>query len=136
MVYPMFALVLLTLAVLVVLFRARVAAVRAGRMSLVYFRLYQGEEEPESTKKPARHLANLFETPVLFYVACLAAMVSHVDGLPLQLLAWAYVAARYVHAWVHLRGNRLSKRMRAFFVSLVLLLAIWLYLVIAISIRA
>jgi hypothetical protein len=132
----MFALVLLTFAVLVILFRARVAAVRAGRLSLVYFRLYQGEEEPESTKKPARHLTNLFETPVLFYVACLAAMVTHVDGMTMQLLAWAYVAARCVHAFVHIRGNRLSKRMRAFFVSLLILLAMWIYLVIAVSASA
>ena len=136
MVYPMFALVLLTFAVLVILFRARVAAVRAGRLSLVYFRLYQGEDEPESTKKPARHVANLFETPVLFYVACLAAMVAHVDGLAMTLLAWAYVASRYLHAFVHIRGNRLSRRMRAYFASLLILLAMWVYLVIAISLRS
>jgi len=136
MIYPMFALVLLTLAVLVILFRSRVAAVRDGRVSLVYFRLYQGQEEPESIKKPARHLANLFETPVLFYVACLAAMVTHIDGLPMQLLAWAYFAARFIHAFVHIGGNRLSKRMPAFFASLLVLLAMWIYLVIAISIRS
>jgi len=136
MVYPMFALVLLTFAVLVILFRARVAAVRAGRLSLVYFRLYQGEDEPESTKKPARHVANLFETPVLFYVACLAAMVARVDGLAMTLLAWAYVASRYLHAFVHIRGNRLSRRMRAYFASLLILLAMWVYLVIAISLRS
>ena len=129
----MFALVLLTLAILVTLFRARVAAVRAGQLSLVYFRLYQGEEEPESTKKPARHLANLFETPVLFYVASLAAMITHTDTLPMKLLAWAYVAARVAHAVVHLRGNRLSKRMRAYFASLLILLAMWVYLVTLIS---
>ena len=133
MVYPMFALVLLTFAVLVILFRARVAAVRAGQLPVAYFRLYQGGEEPESTKKPARHLANLFETPVLFYVVCLAAMVTHADSLPMRLLAWAYVAARGVHAFVHIRGNRLSKRMWAYFVSLILLLALWITLVTAIS---
>ena len=133
MVYPMFALVLLTFAVLVILFRARVAAVRAGRLPVAYFRLYQGEEEPESTRKPARHLANLFETPVLFYVACLAAMIAHVDSAPMKLLAWAYVAARAVHAFVHIRGNRLSKRMWAYFASLLVLLAQWITLVIAIS---
>jgi hypothetical protein len=129
----MFALVLLTFAVLVTLFRARVAAVRSGQLSLAYFRLYQGEDEPESTKKPARHLANLFETPLLFYVAGLAAMITHTDTLPMRLLAWAYVAARFVHAVVHIRGNRLSKRMRAYFASLLILLAMWGYLVIAIS---
>jgi hypothetical protein len=131
--YPMFAMVLLTFAVLVTLFRARVRAVREGRVSVAYFRIYQGEVEPESCAKPARHLANLFETPVLFYVVCLAAMITHFTAAGMQVLAWAYVAARALHAWVHLGGNRLRKRMSAYFVSWLLLLAMWIYLIAGVS---
>lgn len=133
MLYPMFAMVLLTFAVLVKVFRSRVRAVREGKVSAAYFRIYQGEVEPESTAKPARHFANLFEAPVLFYVVCLAGMITHFTGIAMQVLAWAYVAARVMHAWVHLGGNRLRKRIRAYFFSWLVLLSMWIYLVVGIS---
>ena len=133
MIYPMFAMVLLTFVVLTKLFRSRVRAVREGTVSAAYFRIYQGEAEPESTAKPARHFANLFEAPVLFYVVCLAAMITHFTGVAMQVLAWTYVAARIMHAYVHLGGNRIRKRIRAYFFSWVVLLAMWIYLVAGIS---
>src|SRR5260370_25413945 len=111
----MFAMVVLTAIVLVTLFRSRVGAVRQGLVSAAYFRIYQGEVEPESSAKPARHFANLFEAPVLFYVFCLAAMIKYFTGLGMQILAWTYVAAKIMHACVHLGGNRLRQRIRAYF---------------------
>jgi hypothetical protein len=132
-IYPLFAMVVLTFIVLVTLFRSRVGAVREGQVSAAYFRIYQGEVEPESTAKPARHFANLFEAPVLFYVVCLASMIVHFTGIAMQLLAWLYVAARVMHAYVHLGGNRLRRRIRAYFFSWLVLLAMWIYLVAGIS---
>jgi len=128
LIYPMFAMVLLTATVLVVLFRSRVRAVRENRISAKYFRIYQGEVEPESTAKPARHFSNLFEAPTLFYAACLAAMVTGETGMAMVTLAWAYVAARVVHAWVHLGSNRLRPRIRAYFAGWLVLLAMWVLL--------
>jgi hypothetical protein len=128
LIYPMFAMVLLTATVLVLLFRSRVRAVRENRISAKYFRIYQGEVEPESTAKPARHFTNLFEAPTLFYAACLAAMVTGETGTTFVALAWAYVAARVVHAWVHLGSNRLRLRIRAYFAGWLVLLAMWVLL--------
>ncbi len=130
----MFAMVILTAFVLATLFRSRVGAVRQGLISASYFRIYQGEIEPESSAKPARHFANLFEAPVLFYVGCLAAMITHFTGVAMQALAWIYVAARVVHAYVHLGGNRLRHRMRAYFFSWGVLLTMWIYLLVGVSI--
>ena len=80
LIYPMLALVLLTFGVGVVLFRARVRAVREGHTPVSYFRVFQGSPEPEFVAKPTRHFSNLFETPTLFYAGCLAAMVAGVAG--------------------------------------------------------
>jgi hypothetical protein len=132
-IYPMFAMVLLTFVVLTKLFRSRVRAVREGKVSAAYFRIYQGEVEPESTAKPSRHFANPFEAPVLFYVVCLAAMITHFTGVAMQVLAWTYVGARIMHAYVHLGGNRIRKRIRAYFFSWIILLAMWIYLVAGVS---
>jgi hypothetical protein len=115
--------VVLTAIVLATLFRSRVGAVRQGLVSATYFHIYQGESEPQSSAKAARHFANLFEAPVLYYVVCLAAMITHFIGGAMQVLAWVYVAARVVHAYVHLGTNRLRHRMRAYFFSWGVLLA-------------
>lgn len=129
LVYPMFALVLLTGTVLVILFRSRVRAVQQGSVSSKYFRIYQGEVEPEQSAKASRHFSNLFEAPTLFYAACLAGLGTH-DGAGLLLvLAWLYVAVRVVHAAVHLGGNRLRHRMRAYFAGWLVLVAMWLQVV-------
>ncbi len=127
LVYPMLAMVLLTVTVLVLLFRSRVRMVREGHAPVSYFRTYQGSLEPEYAIKPARHFANLFEAPTLFYVGCLAAMVVGVRGWGVLALAWGYVAARGVHAWIHLGGNRVRYRLRAYFMSWLLLLGLWVY---------
>ena len=135
LVYPMLALVLLTAGVLVMLFRSRVRMVREGLAPVSYFRVFQGSPEPEFAVKPARHFANLFEAPTLFYVACLAAMVAGVTGPAVVGLAWGYVALRYVHAWVHLGANRVRHRMRAYFASWLLLIALWIHVAVSVALR-
>jgi hypothetical protein len=135
LIYPMLAMVLLTFVVLIVLFRSRMRMVREGHAPVSYFRLFQGSPEPEFAAKPARHLANLFEAPTLFYAGCLAAMVAGITGTAVIALAWGYVAARLVHAAVHLGGNRLRHRMRAYAVSWLLLLAMWVYVAIGVAQR-
>jgi hypothetical protein len=136
LIYPMFAMVLLTATVLVIMFRSRVRAVREALVTAAYFRLYQGETEPESIVKPSRHFKNLFEAPTLFYVGCLAAMVTGQTGGLVVLLAWGYVAARILHAWVHLGGNRLRHRMRVYFLSWLVLLGLWIAVVAGVAMRA
>jgi hypothetical protein len=125
LVYPMFAMVILTVVVLVRLFRSRVRMVREGHVPVSYFGIFQGSREPDYAIKPARHFANLFEAPTLFYAACLAAMVVGTEGWGVLALAWGYVAARALHAWIHLGGNRVRHRLRAYGLSWVLLLGLW-----------
>jgi hypothetical protein len=127
LVYPMFALVVLSATVLVILFRSRVRAVREGKVTAMYYRIFQGETEPEETAKPARHFSNLFEAPTLFYAACLAGMVTGDTGALVQFLAWLYVAARTVHAYIHLGRNRIRRRINAYFVGWLALMALWIH---------
>ena len=133
LVYPMFAMVLLTFAVVVRLFRTRTRFVRDGQVSAGYFKTYQNGQEPEASAKLARHFANLFETPVLFYVACLAAMASQQASLLVMILAWLYVATRCAHAFIHTGSNRLNHRIAAYFSSWMVLLALWITLAIGVA---
>ncbi|MEJ0085479.1 MAG: MAPEG family protein [Pseudomonadota bacterium] len=135
LIYPMLAMVLLTFGVAVALFRARLRSIREGHTPKTYFRTFQGAAEPEYLIKSTRHFVNLFEVPTLFYAGCLAALVAGVTGPLMQALAWGYVATRVMHAIVHIGGNRLRKRMTAYFLSWLFLLAFWISLGVDVATR-
>ncbi len=97
LVYPMFGLVLITAAVQGTLFRRRMRAVRAGKVSTRYFRIYQGEVEPEEAAKAARHLLNLFEAPTLFYPG--ANRLRH--RINAYFGGWLALMALWVHVVMH-----------------------------------
>jgi hypothetical protein len=132
LVYPMFAMVVLTAVILVALFRSRLQSVRSGQVSGGYFKIYQGAVEPAGSIKLSRHLANIFEAPTLFYVVCLAAMIAGQGALAFQGLAWTYVLLRAAHAYIHTGSNNLRLRIAAYFSSWLVLLAMWTYLTISI----
>jgi hypothetical protein len=129
LVYPMFAMVVLSFVVLLMLWRGRVGAVRAGAVSAQYFKVYQGAAEPEASAQLARHFSNLFESPTLFYAGCLAAMLTGDGERTVIAIAWLYVLARIAHAFIHLRANRLRHRVRAYFASWIVLVALWVHVV-------
>ena len=135
LVYPMVAMVVLTFVTLVRLLRLRLGFVRAGEVSARYFSTYQEGEEPEASAKLARHFANLFEAPVLFYAACLTAMVVGESGTVVTALAWLYVAARLVHTFIHTGANVLTWRIAAYFSSWAILLALWGWIAIGVASR-
>ena len=133
LVYPMFAMVVLTFGVLVALFRSRAGFVRDGTLSAAYFKTYQKGVEPEASAKLARHFTNLFEAPVLFYAACLAAMVVGQTSLFVNVLAWLYVALRCAHAFIHTGANTLNHRIAAYFSSWAVLILMWASIAMAVA---
>ena len=135
LVFPMFTMVLLTATVLVRLFRSRVRAVREGQLPASFFRIYQGGIEPDYAIKTSRHFVNLFEAPTLFYVVCVAAMVTRTGGPVMLALAWVYVATRLVHAYIHLGPNRLRHRIRAYFAGWIVLTAMWAWLAFSVAMQ-
>lgn len=125
LVYPMAAMVLLTAVVLVRMVRGRFAAVKGGEVDVRFYKTYQGDTEPRAAAQNTRHFVNLFENPVLFYTACVVAMVMGQGTGPIVWLAWAYVACRVAHAVVHLGSNRIPPRMMIYGAGWVVLLAMW-----------
>ena len=110
--YPMLALVLLTFGVAVVLFRAGSVGARGPHPGELLPGASRVPRNPNLLAKPTRHFVNLFEVPTLFYAGCLAAMVAGVSGNAVVVLAWGYVVARLVHAFVHMGGNRVRQALR------------------------
>jgi hypothetical protein len=130
MLYPMFALVLLTIIVAAHLLRLRIKAVKAGQVRLSQLRLNQSADIPDTITQAARNYSNLFEVPVLFYTAgCLAMVLKH-ETIALIILAWLFVVARAAHSWIHLTRNNVIHRLRAFMAGNICVVAIWVLLII------
>ena len=123
--YPVFAMFLLVAVVLLRMRSMRFAAVRRKEVSVGYYRAYQEGEEPEALRVIARHFANLFEVPVLFYVGAIMTYVTHQVTYWLVGCAWLYVALRYVHSYVHLTSNDVRARFAVYFASGFVLVVMW-----------
>ncbi|MCP5163032.1 MAG: MAPEG family protein [Hahellaceae bacterium] len=125
LVYPMFALVVLTSLVASALAIARLISLRTRAVPPDYYRLMTGATPPPYVQKITRNFSNLLEVPLLFYVVCLVALTLHLDLALLQPLAWSYVLLRVVHTAIHLSYNHPKHRLMVFFVSCLVVLAMW-----------
>ena len=124
--YPVVAMVLLTFIILVVMYKERVTEFKERRI--------HPQSAPSSSQlssvlkntKGADNYKNLFEMPVLFYVLCIVLMFT-TKTLPAALIymAWAYVALRYWHSFVHVGYNKVMTRFKIFLTSAVVLLVMW-----------
>lgn len=126
MLYPLFAMVLLTALVAGVMFRRRVAAMKGERIHPQKVALSTQMATLIADTRASDNFRNLFEMPVLFYIALLTIFSSNIASLAYLILAWAYVAARYAHSFIHCGPNRVMHRFYAYVTSCFILLVIWL----------
>ena len=122
---PAVAMVGLTIAVVFRMFFERKRQMVADH---IHFR-----EIPSGSQMAARftdtrgadNYRNLFEMPVLFYLALVVAFATS-QVSPLMLgLAWGYVALRMLHSFIHCTYNRVMHRFYAFLASNLLLWTMW-----------
>lgn len=123
--YPLFGMVVLTICIVPLVFFARVKQIRTGNLKIEFFELYDGTGAPPDVTKTTRHLSNLFEMPILFYVACLTAFVLGLDSALLIYLGWGYVICRGIQAFIHLAYNNVFHRVTAFMLSNVMVITMW-----------
>ena len=125
---PLFAMVVLTFAVLFTLGAKRYKAAKTREFDLSYYKLYQGDGEPSHIRKLARNLENLFETPVIFYLAIILTIALRLESSILLILAWTYVFLRYIHSYIHCTSNKVVWRFRVYVISCLILLTYWIML--------
>ena len=75
---------------------------------------------------------NQFQLPVLFFLGALLALHLGAVDWAETLLAWLFVALRYLHAAIHVTTNRVTRRFLAYTAGLAVLVLFWLWLVIKI----
>ncbi len=133
--YPLFVLVLLSMGVGFRMLQLRYRAVLQDGLSPSYFRLNQGDNPPQYMMQAEQHFTNLYETPVLFYAIVILIYVLNMTNLFTVVLAWAYIASRLMHAYVHMGKNRILHRRNVFLVSIALLATMWSYVLVGLLTR-
>jgi hypothetical protein len=121
--WPMIAHVLLVCIIYCLLAVRRRNAVLSGAARSSQFKTRTNE--PEGSASVAANLMNQFELPVLFHVVCLALFATNGVSYIAVTLAWLFVLARYMHAFVHVTSNDLRYRSPAFAAGFVILVVLW-----------
>ncbi len=124
-VWPMLAMVALSFGVAVRLFLTRIPEMKRRRIHPQAVASAKQMAEAMEDTRAADHFRNLFETPVLFYAGCLAAMQTGVEGVGLLLMAWAFVGARVIMAIEACGRNKVMRRFQAFLAACTALLFLW-----------
>ncbi|MBU6492938.1 MAPEG family protein [Pandoraea sp.] len=123
--WPVAALVLLNMIVCAALLRERFTEFAARRLNPQTAASRANMAKAMLHTQAADNYQNLFEAPVLFIAAALAAYVTHQADHWLLLMAWLYVALRYAHSAIHLTYNNVMHRFWAYGTSMLVLWAMW-----------
>ena len=124
---PLIAQIVLTLIVWVTMYITRFREIHRKRIPADAFRsALEGQRLLTDSAPAADNLRNLFEMPVLFYVAILLLYVTVLADTAYLILAWSYVLARAIHSFCHIALQRVPLRFFAYVVSTLILWIIWL----------
>lgn len=130
LIYPALAQIIWTFVVLMMMFRARVAAVRGREVKIGDIALSH-ENWPPGARAVSNNFINQFETPVLFFALVAIAIFLGATGWVMTLLAWIYVASRVVHTFVHTGANNVRVRLKVFGVGVAALFGMLLLIIAA-----
>ena len=126
--YPLLAMFLLVCLVAATMLRRRVKFYKQNRVHPQKTATSSQMAAVMPDSRGPDNFRNLFELPIMFYVATLTIYAAGLICMPHLILAWGYVVARYAHSFIHCTSNVVMHRFYAFLTSCVLLVCIWLML--------
>ena len=126
---PSVAMVGLTALVWVKLYADRLTEMRARRIGPQSISTTRAAARTLENTNAADNFRNLFEVPVLFYVWCIAVVLTGGSTPALVSGAWAYVGLRAVHSLIQVTYNRVMHRFLVYVASTLLLFGLWAALV-------
>ena len=126
---PLLAQVGLTFIVMLIMYRTRIAEMNSKKIHPQRMKSRSSAHGLlGDSETAADNYANLFESPVLFYIAILLTLLLMVQDSILVILSWTYVTSRYIHSFIHITYNQVMHRFSVFIFSSFVLLAIWVRL--------
>jgi len=121
---PVFVQVALTFGLMLWMSSHRVRALKGGEVRPRDIALRE-PNWPGRATQIANCFHNQLELPVLFYVLVTLILVTRTNSIAFVVLAWAFVVARVVHAYIHTGSNRIDHRFYAMVASTLILGAMW-----------
>jgi hypothetical protein len=123
--YPLLPMFLLTCIVAATMLRRRIAFYKSNRVHPQKTATSAQMTATIADTRASDNFRNLFEIPVLFYVAVFAAYALGIGSMVMLALAWGFVAGRYAHSYIHCTSNIVMRRFYAFLFSCFCLIGMW-----------
>ena len=122
--YPAIAMMILTWFLYVKNYIDNRKATKNKSIKFSYFRTYKGEV-PDNLAVSRQTLKNQFELPIFFYfLICIILVFDKVSQVDL-ILAWVFVASRYLHCYIRLSSNYVPNRAKLFSLGMHVLIFWW-----------
>ena len=123
--YPAILMMILTLFLYVKNYLDNRKATINKSIKFSYFKAYTGEV-PDYLAVSRQTLKNQFELPIFFYFLISIILVfDKVSQLDL-ILAWIFVASRYLHCYIRLSSNHVPHRAKVFKLGMLALIVWWI----------
>ncbi|MEX2149310.1 MAG: MAPEG family protein [Steroidobacteraceae bacterium] len=130
---PCVAMAGVTMLVWVKLYADRLTEMRVRRISPQSIATARAAATRLENTNAADNFRNLFEVPVLFYVWCIAIVLTGGSTPGFVMVAWTYVGLRALHSLIHLTYNRVVHRFLVYVASTLLLSGLWAALLVRLA---
>lgn len=123
---PLLAQVLLTALVWIWMYKTRIAEMQKKKIKpQALTSTLEAAPLLKSVAGPSDNFSNLFEVPVLFYVAVITLYVTQMTDSLFLSLATLFVILRYLHSFIHCSYNNVMQRFIVYIASTVTLWVMW-----------
>lgn len=122
---PVFVQVTLTIVLLLWMGKLRTGDIRSGAVRPADIALGQ-PSWPTRTTQISNAFRNQLELPVLFYLVMVLSLFTARAGTILVVLAWIFVATRFLHALIHVTTNNVARRFFLYLAGALVLILMWI----------
>ena len=122
---PAFAMAALTLVVWLRMYFMRIGQMKRERIHPQAVATSAQAAARLTDSRAADNFRNLFELPVLFYLALVVAAVSGLANDATLALAWLFVLLRIAHSVIHCSYNKVMHRFLAYLAGGIVLWLLW-----------
>lgn len=130
MLLPVFAQVLLTSVVMIVMGRRRIKAAKCKEIGMSAFRTMDLTGANEQVIATSRNFDNQFQMPMLYLFSVLFCLQFGLADLTFLVMGTVFVALRYWHTVIHIGSNNVRLRFRVFLLGCLALWLIWIRLLV------
>lgn len=122
---PALAMVVLTFAVWWRMYVTRIAQMKRERIHPQSVATSAQAAAKLTDSCAADNFRNLFELPVLFYLALVVAAQAGLASTQVLVLAWLFVILRAVHSWIQCTSNKVMHRFKVYVAGGLVLWTLW-----------